>query len=154
MFPLCIARRRIHRDDDFALADSVVRVDRPIDDDDCGVAFAEIARPKPGGAVLGPGVGEAGDVGFEVGMGTAVKLEYADGRIERYSILGVWDRDEDLNIISCESPMAKALLGTHAGDELDVPSESGPVPCKVVEISVLSDDVRAWLNDLPEPVVD
>ena len=38
-----------------------------------------------------------------------------------YYILGVWDRDDDLNIISSESGLAKALLGSKNGDTVVVP---------------------------------
>jgi len=81
-----------------------------------------------------------------VGQGCMVTLRYADGKEETFSILGAWDRDEALNIISSDSRMAVALRGHRKGTRVVVPSEAGEVPCTVAEISVLSDEIRNWIN--------
>ncbi|HNR94844.1 MAG TPA: GreA/GreB family elongation factor [Kiritimatiellia bacterium] len=80
------------------------------------------------------------------GRGCMVTLRYADGREETFTILGAWDRDESLNIISSDSRMAVALRGHRKGSRAVVPSEAGEVPCTVAEIAPLSDAVREWVN--------
>ncbi len=79
------------------------------------------------------------------GMGTGVVLEYPDGRRERFYILGVWDRDEKLGIISSESRMAQALEGHEAGEEVVVPTEHGETRARIVEILELPPEVREWI---------
>lgn len=81
-----------------------------------------------------------------VGQGCMVKLRYADGHEETFSILGAWDRDEALNIISSDSRMAIALRGHRKGSKVVVPSEAGEVPCTVADILPLSDTIRNWIN--------
>ncbi len=81
-----------------------------------------------------------------VGMATGVKLQYADGRAESYYILGEWDKDEKLGIISCETRMAKALDGHKAGETVVVPTESGDVTCTITEVTGLSAEVKAWVE--------
>lgn len=80
------------------------------------------------------------------GQATGVTLQYADGREERYFILGVWDRDEALGIISSESRMAQALEGRRRDEEISVPSENGQATCRITEITGLSDEVRQWIE--------
>ncbi len=86
----------------------------------------------------------------QVGPGTGVRLRYADGREEQYYILGVWDRDEALGIISCESKLARALEGVGVGAEVTVPAEHGEAQCTVVAVSELTPPVRAWLQAIPD----
>ena len=83
------------------------------------------------------------------GLATGVKLQYEDGRTERYYILGELDKDEKLGIISCETRMAKALDGHNVGDSVVVPTESGDVTCTIAEVTGLSDEVRAWIEGTP-----
>ena len=42
--------------------------------------------------------------------------------------------------------MAKALEGRRVGDEVEVPAEDGSRICTIVEVTGLSDDVRAWIG--------
>jgi transcription elongation GreA/GreB family factor len=88
----------------------------------------------------------------KAGIGTGVRIAYSDGREERYYILGVWDRDEVLGIISCESKLAQALEGHVAGDEVTIPTEHGEAQVRLVSVEGLSDAVRAWLRDIPETI--
>ena len=82
-----------------------------------------------------------------VAQGTGVLLAYADGRQERYYILGEWDRDETLGIISSESRMARKLIGSKEGDEVKVPTTlDKEVECRVLAVEPLSDAVRAWIQ--------
>ena len=80
------------------------------------------------------------------GLATGVKLQYEDGHTELYYILGEWDKDERLGIISCETRMAKALDGHKAGDSVVVPTESGEVTCTITEVTGLSDAVKSWID--------
>jgi len=82
-----------------------------------------------------------------VAPGTQVTLEYSDGNREVYHILGAWDRDEDLEIISCESKMAQVLQGKRVGDEVVVPTATGETSCQVAEIAGLSDEVKVWISE-------
>jgi transcription elongation GreA/GreB family factor len=52
-------------------------------------------------------------------------LNEADGRTDRYSILGAWDSDPDKGFVSYLSALAKALIGRKVGDQLEVPTEHG-----------------------------
>jgi transcription elongation GreA/GreB family factor len=60
-----------------------------------------------------------------VNLGTTVTLNEADGRTDRYSILGAWDSDPDKGFVSYLSALAKALIGRKVGDQLEVPTEHG-----------------------------
>ena len=82
----------------------------------------------------------------KVGPGTGVLLVYGDGKEERYHILGEWDKDEALGIISCETKMAKALEDHVVDDEVTVPTEEGETTCRIAEVTGLPDEVRAWLD--------
>jgi len=78
------------------------------------------------------------------GQGTTVTLSRADGRTERYHILGVWDRDDALNIISCDTKLAAALEGRRPGTDVILPGEHGEETCRLLSVEPLPDDVRAW----------
>ena len=51
----------------------------------------------------------------KAGIATHVVIEFSDGRREAYNILGEWDRDEALNIISSSTRLALALNGHSVG---------------------------------------
>ena len=78
----------------------------------------------------------------EVAMGTGVVLDYPDGATETYYLLGAWDQDEELSIISSETRLAKALMGHVAGDTVEIPAGE----CELRAVLPLSDDVQAWIN--------
>ncbi|MDH5657220.1 MAG: transcription elongation factor GreA, partial [Spirochaetia bacterium] len=52
-----------------------------------------------------------------VTIGCKVSLATPDGENVSYSILGPWDADTDLNIISYRSPLGMALIGKTTGEE-------------------------------------
>jgi|GEM_PF-554422 len=81
------------------------------------------------------------------GIATSVNLKFDDGREENFTILGEWDNNEELNVISCSSRLAKMLKGKTAGSRVIVPSEEGDVECVLVSISGIPDKVNAWLNE-------
>ena len=84
--------------------------------------------------------------GEEAGVATCVRLAYPDGSKRTISILGLWDFDKELGIVSCQAPIALRVAGARAGDvvqlpdpdfddeTLDVLVESvGPLPPEVLE---------------------
>jgi len=77
-----------------------------------------------------------------VAMGTGVELTYPGGAEEIFYILGAWDQDEVLSIISSETALAKALMGHKAGDTVEIPAGE----CELKAILPLSDGVQAWIN--------
>lgn len=85
---------------------------------------------------------------FDVaGIATGVELEYADGSRETYFILGEWDQDESLHIISCQAGMAKALDGAKAGDKIQVPTSSGiSAEVTVAAVTPLPEHIKAWIK--------
>ncbi len=81
------------------------------------------------------------------GIAAGVELVYADGSRETYYILGEWDQDEVLHIISSQTGMAQALTGAKAGDRVKVPTASGEaVEAAVAAVIPLSEDIKNWLN--------
>ncbi len=81
------------------------------------------------------------------GMGTEAVIQRPDGSRERYRILGEWDRDEDLNIISSLSQLAKQLEGHRPGDPVELPGPTGASQaCTLLAVEPLGEDARAWLQ--------
>ncbi|MBC8207194.1 MAG: GreA/GreB family elongation factor [Kiritimatiellales bacterium] len=85
---------------------------------------------------------------FDVaGIATGVELEYADGTRETYYILGEWDQNEQMHIISNQAGMAKALNGAKAGDKIMVPTSSGVnTEVTVTAVTELPDHIKAWVK--------
>lgn len=77
-----------------------------------------------------------------VAMGTGVELAYANGTTETYYILGEWDQDDALSILSSETRLAKALIGHSAGETVEIPAGE----CELKAILPLSSEVQAWIN--------
>ena len=88
------------------------------------------------------------------GLGTCVTLQHADGRRETFNILGEWDRNEALGIISCNSQLARALEGKRAGETVRIPEQHGEVECVLAEVGDLSPVVQAWIVSDPPPPAD
>jgi len=78
----------------------------------------------------------------KVARGTGVELIYPGGAMETFYILGAWDQDEILSIISSETALAKALAGHKVGDEMEIPAGE----CELKAILPLSGDVKDWIN--------
>ncbi|MCK4563540.1 MAG: GreA/GreB family elongation factor, partial [Verrucomicrobia bacterium] len=78
----------------------------------------------------------------EAARGMGVVLGYPGGATETYYLLGAWDQDEALSIISSETRLAKALMGHVAGDTVEIPGGE----CELQAILPLSGDVQAWIN--------
>lgn len=85
----------------------------------------------------------------EAGMGTTVSLRHADGKEHVFHILGEWDQEPKLGIISCSSKMGRALAGRRAGDPVVVPDEAGDVEAVVVKVEGLPAAVLGWAKGEP-----
>ncbi len=84
-----------------------------------------------------------GDVSTdEVSVGCGVELAYEGGATETYFILGVWDQDEALSIISSETRLAKALMGHVVGDKVEIPAGE----CEVKAVLPLPEAIRLWIK--------
>ncbi len=81
-----------------------------------------------------------------IAMGTEVTLAKADGSKVVYSILGEWDNDENLGIISCLSRLAKILCGAKVGDKVTIPAVDGEEEVTIDAIAPLSSAVREWIG--------
>jgi transcription elongation GreA/GreB family factor len=80
--------------------------------------------------------------------GTRVTIETANGS-RVYTVLGELDSDEALNIISCRTRLAAALLGRSVGTTVELPAEKGVIKATIAAISPMDDAVRAWLAEIP-----
>lgn len=78
----------------------------------------------------------------KVARGIGVELAYPGGAEETFYILGAWDQDEVLSIISSETAMAKALVDHVVGDTIEIPAGE----CELKAILPLSDNVKDWIN--------
>jgi len=81
-----------------------------------------------------------------VGLATGVQLKYPDGKTETYYILGEWDQDVALGIISCDTKLAQALQGHKVGEHVTIPTENGTAVCEIAEVSGLPPSVREWIE--------
>jgi len=88
------------------------------------------------------------------GVGTCVVVKHDQGIIERYNILGEWDGDEELAIISSTSVIAGALIGRKVGDEVVIQTVSGDKKAKIVEVTGLSDAVKKWISSSAIAIAD
>ena len=83
------------------------------------------------------------------GMGTRVVLRYPDGHTQELFILGEWDQDPALGIVSCSSKMGQVLAGRKQGDSVAVPTESGDVTAVVAEVGGLPEAIIVWARGNP-----
>ncbi|HNX33175.1 MAG TPA: GreA/GreB family elongation factor [Kiritimatiellia bacterium] len=89
----------------------------------------------------------------KVGPGTTVSLRMADGSCRTYTILGEWDRDEHLNIISCKTRLALNIEGKTVGEPAPIPSPAGDEMARIEAILPLDETIRAWIRFQPEETV-
>jgi transcription elongation GreA/GreB family factor len=85
-----------------------------------------------------------------VGPGTTVDLRLPDGSLRTYTILGEWDRDERLNIISSKTRLALNLEGKARGDTALLPNPSGDETALIEAIRPPDETVREWIRSNPE----
>jgi transcription elongation factor GreB len=77
----------------------------------------------------------------QVGFGTSVTVEEADGRRTCYEIVGPDEVEPARGQISVASPVARALLGKRAGDLVVLRRPRGDIEVTVVSVTVAPDDV-------------
>ncbi|MGA1194470.1 MAG: GreA/GreB family elongation factor [Kiritimatiellia bacterium] len=82
----------------------------------------------------------------KAGLATTVEVRYGDGRTEEFHLLGEWDTDPTLRIISSNSRMAQVLSGHVAGDSLMVPTEDGEETCTIAAVKPLPEHIRMWIE--------
>ncbi len=83
------------------------------------------------------------------GPGTTVRLAMTDGSRLTYTILGEWDRDEEMNIISNKSRLAMCLEGKKPGETVMVPSASGETAAVLESVEPPDETIRAWIMSRP-----
>ena len=88
----------------------------------------------------------AGFPSDRAGMGTTVTIRRPDGKPQRLIILGEWDRDDALGVISSGSRLAQLLEGRRAGETVDLPGASGDEPCTLVQVTGLTGEIRKWAS--------
>ncbi len=85
----------------------------------------------------------------KAGPGTTVRLRLTDGSQRTFTILGEWDRDEALNIISCRTRLALSLEGKATGDLVRIPGPEGEEEARIEAVLPLDESVRQWIRALP-----
>ena len=77
---------------------------------------------------------------------TEVSLIFPDGHGTTYHILGDWDSDLPLGIISRSSRLAQSLMGHVAGDQATIPGEDDgqSVEVKISSVQPLPRSVLEW----------
>ncbi|HQL86980.1 MAG: hypothetical protein GX574_14455 [Lentisphaerae bacterium] len=74
--------------------------------------------------------------------GSTIVLRHHDGSEHKYYLLGLFDSNPELGMISCDAPLGKVLLGCVAQDEVELPSGE---QATVVSVSRLPEDILARL---------
>lgn len=82
----------------------------------------------------------------EVRPGT-VAVVSVDGVEKTYAILGEWDNEPSLNVISSKTKIAANLLGRKAGDAVELADAEGKaIAATVVRVETLSDELKTWIK--------
>jgi len=74
--------------------------------------------------------------------GSTIVLRHHNGSEHQYHLLGLFDSNPELGMISCDAPLGKVLLGCKAQDEIELPSGE---KATVVSVSRLPEDILARL---------
>ena len=74
------------------------------------------------------------DHGDQVQVGSTVTLKEDDGNPEKYTIVGVAEANPREGKISNESPIGKAILNHHTGDEVNIEAPGGTYKVKIVKV--------------------
>lgn len=70
-----------------------------------------------------------------INLGCGVKLKTGDGKIKKYTIVGINEADPAQGFISNESPLGQELVGKSAGDKVELETPRGRMKYTVLEIS-------------------
>ena len=85
----------------------------------------------------------------EVMPGVEVLVRLPDGE-KAYSVLGEWDNEPELGVLSSKARLAVNMLGKKAGDDFELPGSGGGASFgRILSIRPLSDRVREWMK-VPE----
>lgn len=82
--------------------------------------------------------------------GTCVTLAYPDGARRTLCILGAWDFDEELGVISCRGRLAEALDGCRKGDVVGIPDpdfDDATLEITVVDVKKPPKKIIDWANN-------
>ena len=82
----------------------------------------------------------------EVRAGTVAVVSV--GEVEKkYVILGEWDNEPSLNVISSRTKIAMNLLGRKAGDSVELADENGnAIAATMVRVEPLSEELKTWIK--------
>jgi transcription elongation factor GreA len=69
-----------------------------------------------------------------VQVGACVTVQEGDGPQEQYFLVGVKEADPRKGRISNESPIGRALMGSHVGDEVTAATPGGDIRLKIIKI--------------------
>ncbi len=93
----------------------------------------------------------AGATTEEVMPGVMVTVQTDDGG-KTYAILGEWDNDVEMGILSQKARLAVNMLGKKEGDKFELPGTEGETKFGVIKlISPLTEAVKEWMK-VPEGV--
>jgi len=70
----------------------------------------------------------------KVSLGSKVKVKNHEGKTVSYTIVGVAETDPKAGKISNESPVGRALLGRHVGEEFEFEAPAGTLIWKIVAV--------------------
>ena len=85
----------------------------------------------------------------EVMPGVTVVIAAPEGE-RTYHILGEWDNDTDLGVLSSKARLAQNMLGKKTGDQFEMPGAEGAAQfARIVQIKPLPNEIRDWMK-LPE----
>jgi len=91
----------------------------------------------------------AGVATDEVAPGVTVLVETPAGE-RTYHILGEWDNDVELGVLSSKAKLAQNMLGKKAGERFEMPGGDGEVAFGTVkEIRALPQEIRDWMQVPP-----
>jgi transcription elongation GreA/GreB family factor len=80
------------------------------------------------------------------GLATGIDVEFQDGRQERLYILGAWDRDEALGIVSSDTRLAQAVIGKAPGETFEWSSQHGMERGTLRAVVPLPETIRNWIR--------
>ena len=85
----------------------------------------------------------------EVMPGVSVLISTPDGE-RTYHVLGEWDNDTELGVLSSKARLAQNMLGKKAGEEFELPGADGATQfARIVQIMPLPSEIRDWMK-LPD----
>ena len=83
----------------------------------------------------------------DVRPGTTAIIRTESGEERSYTILGEWDNDFALGIISNKTRLAQNMMGKKAGDTFELPDSEGSIStATIVAVQPLSGEIRTWIQ--------